>query len=645
MTHSEEVRHVLVRNGEAVASIVVPEAASPGEMEAARELQHYLKKITRAHVPFLTVTQVSSRFLILIGRANQQYGLTGLPCERESYVIRTGPGKLHIVGADDDGLYFAVCTFLEKYCDVHWFWPGELGEVVPELSVLSIPDIDISEAPDFHWRNRGPGGALWGPRDRISKQRELGVSEEHREQVRLWERRNKLGGMKVWGGHAWGDIVPPQKYGKEHPEYFALVDGRRDRDFVDFDGKHGAQLCTSNPDLPSIFAAYIDSFFRTHPEYDALHISPNDGGRFCQCEQCRALDTGKKLKNAPDKPVITDRIFGFANGIARETRWKHPEKYLVNLAYSWYVDPPARIRIDERVIPQYCLWSCYLHFNEEKKQEHYSRAKGWTEAAKNVAIYEYFINGAWPDLPRIVYERIAESLRYLHGIGIRLYQAQAGDGFAVNGLNYYIASKLWWDVGANVDALVDEFYEKAFGDAGHWVRSYHKKMQSAWQRGVGRGEHPSCSSFAASEVHRLYPLELLRQCEADLSKAVAAAADDRVRKRIDFLRKGLTYVILTIEAATLTKELETRGISISERTVTDEEEVVELERQRREISRKNRAILDLARRSLDAWETRDRYVESLKDDFVISYFWIKYNDANRTFNPTQRLRALVRGMN
>ncbi len=643
MTHTEDGRHVLVQDGKATSSIVVSQAATKGEMEAAEEIQHYLKRMTQAHIPVLTSLKDTSRFAILIGSINNPFGLVTSPLEREGYIIRTSHVGLHIVGADDDGLFFAVCTFLEKYCDVHWFWPGELGEVVPETSTLSIPDIDICEAPDFKWRNRGPGGALWGPLDRISKKRELGISEEHLEGVQLWERRNKLGGMKVWGGHDWGAIVPPEKFGKDHPEYFALVDGRRDRDLENFDGKHGAQLCTTNPDLVPIFIAYIDEFFRNHPDYDALHISPNDGGRFCECERCRSLDTGKRLKNNPDKPVITDRIFTFANAISKKMGAKHPGKHLVHLAYSWYVDRPERTEIDSRLIPQYCLWSCYLHDNEEKKREHYAIAKGWTEVAKNVAIYEYFINGAWPDLPRIVYAKIAESLRYLHAIGVRLYQAQAGDGFAVNGLNYYIASKLWWDVDADVDKLVDEFYDKAFGDAGKWIRSYFERLETAWRRAVEQGEHPSCSSFAASKVHELYSLELLHQCDEDLRKARFAAGNDRVRARVDFLLSGLSYVILTIRAITLTKELERQGVSMNTGTITDEEEVVEFGEQRKERLSNDDAIKDLIRRSLLAWEQRDSYVESIKNDFVVSYFWIKYNDANRAFNPAKRLKELISG--
>jgi hypothetical protein len=50
--------------------------------------------------------------------------------------------------------------------------------------------------------------------------------------------------------------------------------------------------------------------------------------------------------------------------------------------------------------------------------------------------------------------------------------------------------------------------------------------------------------------------------------------------------------------------------------------------------------LDMAlfRAALAAWEERDRYVESLKQDFVIAYFWIRYNGQNRSFVPLEKMR-------
>ena len=43
------------------------------------------------------------------------------------------------------------------------------------------------------------------------------------------------------------------------------------------------------------------------------------------------------------------------------------------------------------------------------------------------------------------------------------------------------------------------------------------------------------------------------------------------------------------------------------------------------------------RSAREAWEERDRYIESLKNEFVISHLWVRYNDSTRRFNPLERM--------
>jgi hypothetical protein len=42
--------------------------------------------------------------------------------------------------------------------------------------------------------------------------------------------------------------------------------------------------------------------------------------------------------------------------------------------------------------------------------------------------------------------------------------------------------------------------------------------------------------------------------------------------------------------------------------------------------------------AIQAWEDRDRYIEAHKEDFVLSYMWVRYNDELRSFNPLRRFR-------
>jgi hypothetical protein len=178
----------------------------------------------------------------------------------------------------------------------------------------------------------------------------------------------------------------------------------------------------------------------------------------------------------------------------------------------------------------------------------------------------------------------------------------------------------------------------AFDDAGPYIRKYYERLQNAWRRSVEQGEHPSCSSISSTNIHTVYPMELLEECKNDLEKAKNISKRLLIKKRISFLEKGLLYVMLTLKAVQLTKELESQGIPIMEHNINDEEEIIKLQTKDKSEDKLDKALKKFLSDAIQAWKIRDQYVESLKDDFIISYFWIKYNDANRFFNPIKRLK-------
>jgi hypothetical protein len=72
----------------------------------------------------------------------------------------------------------------------------------------------------------------------------------------------------------------------------------------------------------------------------------------------------------------------------------------------------------------------------------------WAAVTRNLAIYEYYIQGNLPDLPRLIPGTIRSSVRAVHKLGSRYFQTQSGDGYALNGLNYYVLGKLLWNPGS-----------------------------------------------------------------------------------------------------------------------------------------------------------------------------------------------------
>ena len=86
---------------------------------------------------------------------------------------------------------------------------------------------------------------------------------------------------KVWGTwcHSFQEFLDPDIYFDEHPEYYALYQGRRV-------GKN-AQPCLSNPEVFEVMAANIEKAMAEKPECNFWSISQNDNDAYCTCENCR----------------------------------------------------------------------------------------------------------------------------------------------------------------------------------------------------------------------------------------------------------------------------------------------------------------------------------------------------------------------
>jgi hypothetical protein len=627
------------------ATIVISNGAGEGVRFAARELQGYLKKVTGRELSIAEDNRQIEGPMILVGPSRYTTHLDTARLRRGGFAIKTTNGNLALIGSNDEGTQFAVYEFLESL-GVRWYWPGELGEVVPKPKMASmvVGPLDIVQNPDFAWRDRGPGGALWGattgPTEMHERELLLGITPEHQAEVRLWEKRNKWGGLKIHGGHSLGEVFPPTRFAKTHPEYYALVNGKRAVPGEDYDYKHGGQVCTTNPEVVEVAVKWARDFLSQHSDYDGIHLTVNDGGGFCECDRCRALDSPRllgrpglevdEMRKTVQRTVITDRIYTFVNQVAEEVHKTHPGKLVFSMAYSRYINPPEKIRLHPQVVPQYCLWSAYKHASPEFKTQHREIAAGWARAANRKGIYEYDINGSWPGLHRLVMSHIAESIKHLNSLGYDLYQTQSGDEFAINGMNYYVTGKLLWNADLDEKQILEELYERAFGRAGPQIRRYHRLLQDAWDAATSEGQDITCSSIETTRLLELFTPELLQQCGQALDEAERLADDELIRNRVEFYRKGLQYTQLTVEAVRRAKDLFAAGVDI-----------VNLTRAQARLAkmpkREGQALIESC---LNAWEERERCVEALKNDYVLSYFWITYNDTTREFNPVDNLRKI-----
>src|SRR5690606_27009607 len=138
---------------------------------------------------------------------------------------------------------YAVIKFLEDQLGVRYLWPGEMGKIIPKRDTITVSPIDISYTPIIkqrHIRHNMSGNFTDRTKVGLSQ---LGVAEEDypliREKIKasretvatspdwfVWQGLGGSLGLKT--GHSFGYAW--DKYGKEHPEWFAMQpNGSRDQ--------------------------------------------------------------------------------------------------------------------------------------------------------------------------------------------------------------------------------------------------------------------------------------------------------------------------------------------------------------------------------------------------------------------------------
>jgi hypothetical protein len=157
---------------------------------------------------------------------------------------------------------------------------------------------------------------------------------------------------------------------------------------------------------------------------------------------------------------------------------------------------------------------------------------GWKrQGAAQFGIREYYSVNTWDrDLPgaargsRLDY--LARTIPGFHAKGARFLSAEASDNWGPNGLGYYLATRMLWDVreASRTESLVADFLEKAFGAARGPMARFYQLLN-------GR-EEPLMSHDLIGRMYRL------------LQEASSASDDARIRARLDQLILYTRYVEL-----------------------------------------------------------------------------------------------------
>ncbi len=533
-------RHAVVDKGRVTASIVLPADPKPLESFAAEELAKYVKAITGQTLPIVNEPKAPTGYAIRLGltkpAAKAGFTLTEEKLGRDGYAARANGDGLLIVGRCPLGTLFGVYDLVEREFGVRWYEPDELGEVVPKADSLSVGTFRKEFKPSFTYRWVHSNN--WSLKQRMNcyvkvKGKQVGVN---------WK----------WHFHTFAILIPPEVHSEKHPEWFAMLNGKR-RTFKERPS-HGAQLCTSNPQVIEKVAEGMIKTLDADPTIEIITLSPNDGGGFCECEKCTALD-------GPDRgwfAKYSNRLAVFNNEVARRVGKKYPKVKIKVGAYAMYARLPGMedYKPEPNLLFQLChIYFCHNHPITSDKckpdatykpseqflpnQEFTEILRRWRKLTDNLFIYEYYALGGWSKTNMLwpMVHNMRHDIPWYHKMGAKGFYTQIGPWKRAP-LNYYIAAKLAWNAELDVDWLIDDFCKTFFEDATVPMKAYLAAIEEAMVNS------DQCISYGLRDgrAKRLAP-KIFDQPTRDrlrglLDEAKRAAKSDIVRKRIAEVRTG-----------------------------------------------------------------------------------------------------------
>lgn len=554
----------IVKDGQSQAEIVISEQPARMAKVAANELQEYLRKMSGAEVPVTTTPSAGCPVQIYVGKSAHTDRLKVAHDDLKHGAFRMVSGKnwLALIGDDreytppkfmssaanaeeayrnwdaltgakwgnpfeaihrgyDDksklwmydgrGSVNAVCEFL-RGLGVRWYFPGEIGEVVPTAKSIALPEVNRTVQPDFAVRylNQYYVEFFFGREEEIKWQLHLGLNP----------------GQECLGvglGHGISQVHRRVETHEAHPEYFALWGGKR---ALDHAGGQGAP-CLSSEGLFQENVKYARFLFDKmgEPEVD---VSPADGYvNLCQCDLCKGKGTPERGWNGQ----MSDYVWGYVNRVAQELYKTHPDRKVRCLAYTAYQQPPAKIdKLSPNVAVIICRWRSDF-INPQTKEQFAKLTQAWLDKlpSKTLYIWDYYLHsrpdGPTEGVPVYFPHIISDDLKFLKGKSQGEFIETSRNwpawnlkwhALAANHLNVYLTSRLYWDVNQDIDAMLAEYYDKFYGPAAKEMKSFVEYDEVNWP-------------MATRDV------KVIDQFTTLLKAAKAKAGDTVYGKRIDLL--------------------------------------------------------------------------------------------------------------
>lgn len=529
---------ILVKDGQPTATIVTANSPTENARSAASELQKYIEKISGAKLPIASDSTPLSGCAVLVGRSKLTDDIPNLeiPSGRtktlreEGFVIRTHGNRLVLAGNDTGpylGTRYAVVEFLDML-GVRWFMPGEMGEVIPNISTVTVGPMDVTQRPDFPVRD------FW-------EHSRGNMASECAE----WKIHNKMNprSPEVFGVPGDGSISGylPQKQFTDHPDWFALRrDGTRDKEHP----------CMTSEGMIKHFVERIKTEARMGKTITAF--APVDGMPRCWCQSCAKIGNdfdgfGANDRNPEPEYSISNEWFYFVNRILTEVNQEFPGHIIATNGYANRdipPEPPPEIPFNPSknlTIMFANICACTIHAYDDPKcwqmQRQGQMIRQWCKLSDKVWIYNYnytMLVNKGTITPMV--HRIRRNIPLLKEWGVIGFFDQDEADWALTGIpTRLVRALLEWDVETDVNAVLHDFFDKWFGRAAVPMTAYYTALEDAFEKAPQHGHEDVI-------LRAIYTEPLMSKLEFYIRAAEKAAKSEKEKTHLQIERVIYDYL-------------------------------------------------------------------------------------------------------
>lgn len=460
--------------------------------------------------------------------------LTGL--KYGGYIIRSRGADILIAGGNDAATARGVYGFLTDYLGVRWYGPGTLWEVIPERKTITVPKLDARCEPDFGYRLfSGING-------------EEGVD---------WCRRNRMdlraADLPYFGfGHNLARIFPPEKYGEAHPEYYAMVGGKRN---VPSAIDRNSQPCFSNSDVVDIAAEAARQFFEDNPDRTTFSLCTNDNPSFCRCPECDRLDSPRRTFKAGHTnvksgwPIHSESYFSFVERVAKKVSKTNPDKYLGCYAY-WNVELPPRNfdNLPNNVVVA-LTQETSQHFDSIYKALDRELWLAWSNKAAHLGKYDYY-GLAWMT-PRYFPTLAAEDIKFIHKNGAIGFYTSINTPYYMLAPQIYLTAQLLWRSDQDLSKILDRYFVDLYGGAALEMKAFYDVLERYWT------QPRKAYWLQGGKLHQEFGIanaDLIEEAWACLGRAKHKAVDQQLA-RVLYMESNFRFSYVVVRAFIRVRDL------------------------------------------------------------------------------------------